>query len=725
MTESRGVFAGLRARIRGLVVFAVLGVFGALLILAAAEAVLRAAGYGHSTAFFTRRAAGDRGWEVANRAFYQQFSGLPVDRIMTWDDLEFQVPAKKDPGAFRVFVFGSSAVYGPQASPRILETMLCQAAPQARWEFYNTACPGMNSNTMRAAARACARMQPDLFLVYMGNNEAVGPYGPTTPLGRHPLLWQPPVIHALIGLNDLRLVQWACGSGPKPWLVPDKTAIASMSPGATQNAAAVAHYETNLEDMCRAGISAGARVVLCTLTGNKRLGGIPKPDPPLPESVPTINRAVRRVAARHDSGGVVLCDVEAALAGASPDGLPGYDYFCDNVHFTFEGNYIAAKAMYGAVRPIAGAETLPPAPPEMDACAKRLAWTPAAEFDLLENQMRAFFDDYSAQRIRARHEALAPLVGTDWKQRLADDWRAAAELAPQDRMLRQKLGKALLDANRPDEALPVARQLCDELPVSRAGMRLLAEALRATGDNDRAGQAYRQLLSAYPDDPGGMRELAALCAEQKNWPEAERLYRGYVTAFDPMDANALCELARALVAQKRPEEAERACRAAIERVPGFGPAYRELDAILAVRMGPDERILLWEEEVKKRPDLAALRFQFGEALSDAKKFKEAALAYGEAEQRDPNDHLIPLRLGRALESGGDHAGAAAALRRALAISPRFAGYARVELAGILLAMGDVAGAREELRRCAEAGLAVPPGLAAQVNGATTPSGAVN
>jgi tetratricopeptide (TPR) repeat protein len=718
-------------RIREGLLLAATGVIGTFLVLGAAEAALRAVGYGHSTGFFMNRTDDGRECKVTNRAFYQQFSGLPIDRIMTWDDLDFQVPVTKADGAVRVFVFGSSAIYGPQTSSRILEVMLREAAPDVRWEFYNAACPGMNSNTMWAAARACARMQPDLFLIYMGNNEAVGPYGPTTSLGQHPLLWQMPVIHTLIAMSDLRLFQWAGGSGPNPWLVPDKTALDMMAPGLTQNGTAIAHYRANLEAMCGAGVSAGARVVLCTLSGNRRLGGVAKPETQQPESVPTINRTVRSVAMRHAANGVALCDVEAALAAASPDGLPGYDYFCDNVHFTFDGNYVAARAMYDAVRVIiapparSAAPSLSEIPADREDCAKRLAWTPATEFELLENRMRAHFDDYSAQIIRARHGELAPLVGPDWKQRLTDDWRTAANLTPGDRLVRQKLTKALLDVNRPAEALAEAQKLRAEFPVSRAAMRLLAEALQASSDTAGAQKAYRELLAVYPDDPDGIRELAALCADKKDWAEAERLYRSYVTDYDPMDANALCGLARALAALKRPGEAERACRTAIERAPRFSPAYRELDAILTASMSPEQRAALWRRAAEKQPGLAAPIFQLGEALAAAGNWRDAAQAYADAERGDPHDHMIPLQLGRALEKAGDHAGAVTALRRAITISPRFAGYARVELMEILLAMGDTQGAREELRHCAEDGMAVPQALAARVDGAPALPGAVN
>jgi hypothetical protein len=34
---------------------------------------------------------------------------------------------------------------------------------------------------------------------------------------------------------------------------------------------------------------------------------------------------------------VCKVDIDKTLAQKSVEGIPGYDFFCDNIHFTFEG----------------------------------------------------------------------------------------------------------------------------------------------------------------------------------------------------------------------------------------------------------------------------------------------------------------------------------------------------------------------------------------------------
>ena len=52
--------------------------------------------------------------------------------------------------------------------------MLQAQYPRTRFEVINTAIMGINSHAVRPIAAECATRDPDLFIVYMGNNEAVG-----------------------------------------------------------------------------------------------------------------------------------------------------------------------------------------------------------------------------------------------------------------------------------------------------------------------------------------------------------------------------------------------------------------------------------------------------------------------------------------------------------------------------------------------------------------------
>ena len=92
--------------------------------------------------------------------------------------------AAKPAGKVRIFVLGGSAAMGtPDPSfnfGQILGVMLREQYPGVQFEVVNGAMTAINSYVVREIARDCAAREPDLFVVYMGNNEVIGPYGPGT-----------------------------------------------------------------------------------------------------------------------------------------------------------------------------------------------------------------------------------------------------------------------------------------------------------------------------------------------------------------------------------------------------------------------------------------------------------------------------------------------------------------------------------------------------------------
>ena len=90
----------------------------------------------------------------------------------------------KPEGTVRIFVLGGSAAQGvPDPSfsvGRVLEVVASRAL--SGHEVRGRQCGDDGDQFARGAGdcpRLCRR-QPDLFVVYMGNNEVVGPYGPGT-----------------------------------------------------------------------------------------------------------------------------------------------------------------------------------------------------------------------------------------------------------------------------------------------------------------------------------------------------------------------------------------------------------------------------------------------------------------------------------------------------------------------------------------------------------------
>ena len=96
----------------------------------------------------------------------------------------FVFPADKPDNTYRVFILGASAAKGEPDSAfcfgRFLEVMLRQRYPGTNFEVITAATAAINSHVVVEIAGDCAHHQPDLFIVYLGNNEVIGPYGAGT-----------------------------------------------------------------------------------------------------------------------------------------------------------------------------------------------------------------------------------------------------------------------------------------------------------------------------------------------------------------------------------------------------------------------------------------------------------------------------------------------------------------------------------------------------------------
>jgi tetratricopeptide (TPR) repeat protein len=147
-----------------------------LAILALAEGALRLGGYGHSTRFFESHPDG------LSLSTNPQFAWSFYSRETSTAPTPMRFTAGKTPGTVRIVVLGESAVAGtpdPAFSfSRMLELMLQRQYPSNRFEVLNAAMRGINSHIIRHIARECAALSPDLFIVYMGNNELIGLHAP-------------------------------------------------------------------------------------------------------------------------------------------------------------------------------------------------------------------------------------------------------------------------------------------------------------------------------------------------------------------------------------------------------------------------------------------------------------------------------------------------------------------------------------------------------------------
>ena len=154
-----------------------------LVVFGALEGALRLAGYGYPTGLFRKMRVGGQEYLVENDKFSLRF--FPPELARTPEPSRMKTP--KPAGTYRIFILGESAAMGdpaPAFGPvRYLEMLLRERFPGAQFEVINVAVTAINSHVILPIARECARREGDLWIIYMGNNEMVGPFGAATVFG--------------------------------------------------------------------------------------------------------------------------------------------------------------------------------------------------------------------------------------------------------------------------------------------------------------------------------------------------------------------------------------------------------------------------------------------------------------------------------------------------------------------------------------------------------------
>lgn len=159
-----------------------LAVVAPLATLGLLEAGLRLMDAGYPTSFLVQRPDGARHAWVSNPFYGYRFFDPRIAR----NPAPLHLAAPKRPGVTRLAVLGESAAMGDPAIEfslaRGLEKMLNRGQPDRPYEVVNAAMTAINSPVIVDLASELAHREVDGFIIYMGNNEVVGPFGPGTVL---------------------------------------------------------------------------------------------------------------------------------------------------------------------------------------------------------------------------------------------------------------------------------------------------------------------------------------------------------------------------------------------------------------------------------------------------------------------------------------------------------------------------------------------------------------
>jgi hypothetical protein len=140
------------------------------------------------------------------------------------------------------------------------------------FEVINTGITAVNSHVLLPAVRDLAQHKGDLFVLHIGNNEVVGPYGAGTTL-THPGM-SLPVIRASILLNSTRLGQLTAAAlrpsetDPSAWRGMEMFLEQQVSAHALALLRVYEHFRRNMRDIIAVARDSGARVLISTVPVN-------------------------------------------------------------------------------------------------------------------------------------------------------------------------------------------------------------------------------------------------------------------------------------------------------------------------------------------------------------------------------------------------------------------------------------------------------------------------
>ena len=245
-----------------------------LAIVGGLELGLRLCGYGYPTNFFRLIEINGRDYFVPNDKFGYRFFPSALARTPAPQ----RMAVKKSPHTYRIFVFGESAAMGdPDPSYgawRYLQALLRERFPGTDFEVICVAMTAIDSHVILPIARECAHRDGDLWIIYMGNNEMVGPFGAGTVFGSHAP--GTGLVRADLAVKTTRIGQlldrltqrWGIQSTPKIWGGLNMFENHQLRYNDPNRLRAYENFQKNLADILRAGHAAGVPIILSTVGSN-------------------------------------------------------------------------------------------------------------------------------------------------------------------------------------------------------------------------------------------------------------------------------------------------------------------------------------------------------------------------------------------------------------------------------------------------------------------------
>lgn len=358
-----------------------------------------------------------------------------------------------------------------------------------------------------------------------------------------------------------------------------------------------------------------------------------------------LNRIAGEVAAEYRDRGVVLVDVEKALATAE---VPGQAQFLDHVHLTFDGNYRVARELASAVESRLPQKIRGEAAEDwaaQDTIEQRLALTDWNRYGAFESMYQRCQDAPFTNQVN-HGEHIVALRGrmNELRERLhprlyveaGDIYREAIAKSPGDSLLYESQAEFLEATQQPAEALAAWQKVVGLVPNHPAGWYNVGRLLGQQGRFGDARFAFEKCLAQRPGELEVLMELGRIMTLQTNYAESIAMFDKLRVRF-PDDPRILRYLADPLAASGRRGEAVECLQKAVQLRPGFWEARYLLGVELAVDGKVLEAAREFESVLRVRPDHTLSRLNFGVALVRLGQVEPARRQFNEVLRQDPQN----------------------------------------------------------------------------------------
>jgi len=692
-----------------------------LLVLGALEGALRLFGYGYSTGFFASLRVGGKDYLVNNESFSLRFFPPQLTR---WPG-RIMMEAAKPADTCRIFIMGESAAMGdPEiayGAGRYLEVLLNEGSPGKHFEVINVAITAINSNVILPIARDCARQHGDLWIIYMGNNEMVGPFGAATVFGAQ----APPLglIRLTVAIQQTRIGQLLLAltrrlngkAAPGSWSGMEMFLGNQLRRDDSRKETVYKNFEGNLRDIVRTGLGSGAKILLNTVAVNLQ------DCPPFGSLTNAALSASAR--AQFDKLYSDGCQAEgrgglsqaaqsfeqaAKLDSASPDvqfrlgqcllGLTNFsaarEHFqlaCDFDTLPFRADSRVNALITKVGRQFAGSGL-----DTFDAAAALAAGSPSGicgQETFYEHVHFNFDGNYNLARAwAAQIQSLLPSslmnhAGGNW----ASQETCERRLGLTDWNRYSAIGGVLRRMSQP----PLSNQFNNPRRVEALQARMEETRLRMTADAEAgARQVYLGALKRAPRDHFLYENFAAFLTATGDFDGATAQWQ-QIHELIPQDFTVFSRIGGLLARQGKWAEAQSCFLQAVTSYPAFGPGWVGLGETHAAQGKPALALEEYERARRLDPKEARTHYYIGSALSTLNRSTEAIQSFREAVRLEPDYWEAHFALGAELGSHENIPEARSEFEEVVRLNPEYAD-AHLNLAVALMQQGGLRDAKREL-----------------------------